>query len=126
MSNDASLRELSRILEARKGEWGSNVRVIGLVANSSEESLINLAEEIDGFSHIENYLVEENHKNCKALLGIDEATFGIFLDKDGKIAQRGNPFSRYGDNWTLEKDFEDLLAGNALTGSGVEKIPWED
>lgn len=53
-------------------------------------------------------------------MGLRDVPFVVFIDKEGKLVQRGHPQER-----DLEKDLEDLLNGQALTGNGVAAAPWE-
>lgn len=77
------MKILEGLLEKRKGEWGSNVRVIALAAKDSVESINIVRGENGGTENVEIYLMEEH---SKVLLGDDDEPFGIFLDKEGKVA----------------------------------------
>jgi hypothetical protein len=104
------------MIDKRKNDWGTNVRIIGISIDQTKEAVVTHCE-AKGWMGIEHY--HRNKSNCSQVYGVQGVPHVMLIDKQGKIAFMGHPANRP----DLEKDLDALSRGEALTGEGTGPAP---
>ena len=99
------------MLKKRAKDWGTNVRIIGINIDETNENVLQHCENKNWMS-VEHY--HRDSSSCTEVYNVPSVPHVMLIDKQGKIAFMGNPAKRE----DLEKDFDALLNGETLTGQG--------
>jgi len=107
------MAKLHELKEKRKGDWGDNVRLIGL---SIDQDVAALKKHVEtkGWTSPEHYHVRNGKCTGSDDYGARGVPHGALIDKEGKIVFIGHPANR-----ELEKDIDLLLADKPIAGKGT-------
>jgi len=108
----APMAHNQEMLTKNKDIWGK-VRIVGLSIDNSPSVVKNHVES-KGWKAVEHYHVRNNACKASETYGSGGVPHVFLVDKEGTIVFMGHPATR-----DLEKDINDLLAGNKLKGEGT-------
>jgi len=109
----APMAHNQKMLEERGKEWGDKVRLIGLSIDNDAATVKSHVEN-KKWTAIEHYHVRTPGCTADKEYGVNGVPHVLLVDTHGKIVYVGHPASHQ-----LEKDIDELLKGNVLTGQGT-------
>lgn len=102
------------MLETHGATWGGKVRLIGLSIDQTAQKVKDHVE-AKKWTDVEHYHVRNGKCVADKEFGVNGVPHVAIVDTTGKIVFVGHPASRK----DLVQDFNDLLAGKAITGEGT-------
>lgn len=103
-----------KMLEENESKWAGKVKIFGFSIDNSIDPIKARVEERGWKKPVQ---VHARNGKCKAdkLFKFGGIPFCVIVDAEGKIVFKGHPANRP----DLVKDFDDLLAGNKISGAGT-------
>ncbi len=101
------------MLKKRAGDWGDKVKIIGISIDQTADAVVKHVDAKGWNSPIHYHRAKSNCSEQYAVSGVPNV---MLVDTNGTIVFKGHPANRS----NLEQDFDDLLAGKAITGPGTE------
>jgi len=109
----APMQHNQDMLTKRAADWGDKVKIIGISIDNTADAVVNHVK-AKGWEAVTHY--HRAGSDCSQQYGVRGVPNVMLIDTTGKIVFKGHPASRP----DLEKDFDTLLKGEAITGAGTE------
>jgi len=101
------------MLKKRAADWGDKVKIIGISIDQTAEAVVKHVDARD-WNRPKHY--HRAKSDCSTQYAVSGVPNVMLIDTNGMIVFKGHPANRP----NLEQDFDDLLAGKAITGAGTE------